>query len=286
MSRYRKVDVRIWNDAKFGRLSNDGKFAFLFVLTHPHMTSLGAMRATISGLASELGIPAEAFREGLAEGLLIANEKASFIALPRFIKYNPPESPNVVKAWAKCLDLIPECDERARILLGAKGYAEALGEGFAKAYAKTMPNQEQEQEQEQDKNTKYSCAVPLAQHHPPEVSDKGVVVGVFPLRGKPSTHNVYESDLKTYQDLFPSLDVRSELKLAKQWLIEHPARMKTSRGIKAFITGWLKRSSDRKASQGPNNRKYNSSETIPTTANDRVERLRAQARAEKEKRND
>lgn len=48
MARYRKIDSRIWNDAKFRELSDNGKLVFLMLLTHPSMTSLGAMRATVT----------------------------------------------------------------------------------------------------------------------------------------------------------------------------------------------------------------------------------------------
>jgi hypothetical protein len=47
VSRYRKLDVRLWNDTKFRALSDNGKLAFIFTLTHPGMTMIGAMRATI-----------------------------------------------------------------------------------------------------------------------------------------------------------------------------------------------------------------------------------------------
>ena len=67
MAIYRKIDTRIWNDAKFNALSPNGKLAFLFILTNPNMTALGAMRATIEGLSAELRIPAEAFREVFGE---------------------------------------------------------------------------------------------------------------------------------------------------------------------------------------------------------------------------
>jgi hypothetical protein len=55
MARYRKIDPRIWNDAKFRALLDDAKFVFMLLLTHPHMTALGAMRATLAGSAAELG---------------------------------------------------------------------------------------------------------------------------------------------------------------------------------------------------------------------------------------
>ena len=156
MAHYRKIDPRMWNDEKFRTLSTEGKLAFVLLLTHPHMTALGAMRATIPGLAAELGGKgfAEAFREVFAKGLAKHDEKASCVYLPRFLKYNKPESPNVVKAWAHSIDLIPECHLKSELIQEVKGFAEALPEAFGKAlpeaFAKAMPNQEQEQEQEQE----------------------------------------------------------------------------------------------------------------------------------------
>ena len=82
--KYRKVDPRIWNDQKFSSLSDDGKLVFLFVLTHPHMTALGAMRTNTQGLSVELGWPhakfSKAFREVLAKALLEYDAKASCVA--------------------------------------------------------------------------------------------------------------------------------------------------------------------------------------------------------------
>ncbi len=142
-------------------MSDSGKLAFLFLLTHPHMTALGAMRATVAGLAEELGWDAEGFRkafhEALQKGMAEHDAKACLIALPNFIRYNSPESPNVVKAWVGSLDMLPECPLKNRTISRAKDFAEALPEAFAKAlpeaFAKGIPYQEQEQEQkpEQEK---------------------------------------------------------------------------------------------------------------------------------------
>jgi hypothetical protein len=161
MSRYRKVDPRIWNDEKFRELGDSAKLVFFMLLTHPNMTALGAMRGTISGLAEELGWESEAFREAFAEVLSKAmaehDPKACLIALPKFIRYNQPESPNVVKAWVGALDLLPECGLKRTVLLRAKLYVEDMQEAFAKAFheafAKAMPNQKQEQKQKQKKKS-------------------------------------------------------------------------------------------------------------------------------------
>lgn len=160
MSRYRKIDPRIWNDAKFNSLGDDGKLVFFMLLTHPAMTPLGAMRATIPGLAAELGWSSEAFAEAFGElcrkGMAEHDEAACFIMLPKFLAYNKPESPNVIRAWRGAVDLLPECSLKVQVIRAAlclaqgmsKGFSKAFDEAFPEARRLPMPNQEQEQEQD------------------------------------------------------------------------------------------------------------------------------------------
>jgi len=157
-STYRKVDTRIWNDAKFRSLDDRAKLAFLMLLTHPSMTAVGAMRATLAGLAEELGWEPEAFREAFAQslgkGMVEHDARACFIGLPKFLEYNRPESPNVVKAWVRSFDLLPECEHKTRLLARCRAFVEGLDvafkEALTQAIAKAMPNQEQEQEPKQE----------------------------------------------------------------------------------------------------------------------------------------
>lgn len=175
MARYRKIDTRIWNDERFALLSDDGKLVFLFLLTHPHLTSLGAMRATVPGLAAELRWPVERFREAFADLLTDAqrdgqplvehDDRACFIGLPKFLKYNSPENGNVVKSWGPLLDLLPECSHKTRLLSRVREHVQRLGgdfaagwervcptlsEGFAKPFGNGMPNPEPEPEHKPD----------------------------------------------------------------------------------------------------------------------------------------
>ena len=153
------MSVCIWNDAKFTSMSDDSQLLFLFILTHPQMTSIGAMRITLSGLAEEKGWSKErlskAFLEVSGKGLLEYDSERFCLILPKFIKHNPPESPNVITGWSKTLDLIPECGLRIKQIQNVRSYIYSMGESFVKAFErlpevfrKSMPNQEQEQEQE------------------------------------------------------------------------------------------------------------------------------------------
>jgi len=129
---------------------------------------LGAMRGTVPGLAAELGIDAtrfqEAFLEVSAKGMVRHDERAAFVWLPNFLRYNRPESPNVVRAWPGALELLPECRLKTDLFEHSKAFAEGLPDGFQEAFREVfgmgMPNQEQEQEQQQQQENSTSPAAP------------------------------------------------------------------------------------------------------------------------------
>lgn len=185
MAIYRKIDTRIWNDAKFNALSQNGKLAFLFILTNPNMTALGAMRATIEGLSAELRVPTEAFREvfgeALPEGrgkgyervaasLAIFDPEACCLYVPNFVKYQAAESPNVIKAWAKTLEYIPECGLKTLAVAGVKTYVEGLGEGFRKAFREAFREAMREGMGESVSSEQYAVSKPNPPSQVVEVS--------------------------------------------------------------------------------------------------------------------
>ena len=125
MARYRKIDPRIWNDAKFMRIGPMGQMLFLYVLTHPNMTMLGMLRSTKEAIAFERGWDLSAYNQVFDLALtlgLIEYDTVGLIACPNFLKYNEPESITVVKSWGKIQDFLPECDLYFKYLKRAKEY--------------------------------------------------------------------------------------------------------------------------------------------------------------------
>ena len=247
MAKYRKVDPRIWNDAKFRDLSDNGKLVFFFLLTHPNMTSLGAMRHTIPGLAAELGWDVEVFGKAFAEpfrkGLVKHDEKAAFVWLPNFIKYNPPENPNVVKSWDAALDLLPECDMLSELLSHVKEFLKELPEGFRKPFRKGLANQEQEQEQDLKEE--------LSEKPKPVSHDSQ-----FSLPCEDGSEFAYDDIfIAAARKAYPFTDITKEIAKARAWLEGNPTRKKTRRGMKKFLNGWLARTQSdaekNKATSGP-----------------------------------
>ena len=167
MSRYRKIEVKIWMDAKFLALSDDAQLAFLFLLTHPALTMVGAMRASAAGLAAEKRWPESRMRETIAElsgcGLVLLDDEALFLWLPNFLRYNEPQNPNAVAGLWNALAELPECDLKQRMVNAIETGLQRLPQPFRDRWptnAKPLANgsetnteqvavQEQEQYQEQ-----------------------------------------------------------------------------------------------------------------------------------------
>lgn len=180
MARYRKIDVRMWNDRKFRELSDNGKLAFILLLTHPDTTQIGTIRTRVSNLADELGWQRDAMSHAIQEvtlnGMIDADEKAGLMVINNFLKYNAPSSPNAFKSWCELIDLMPECDLLDKHVARLKTFVDGLSVGMRNAIPNDLIDaikdamsrtngqpcriQEQEQEQEQDKE------IHTHEHHP------------------------------------------------------------------------------------------------------------------------
>ncbi|PHS04012.1 MAG: hypothetical protein COA78_17100 [Blastopirellula sp.] len=61
----------------------------------------------------------------------------------------------------------------------------------------------------------------------------------FPLKGKGQEWKLSVEKLAQYQQSYPKIDIESELLKSRQWLIDNPAKRKTSRGMASFLNNWL-----------------------------------------------
>lgn len=186
MARYRKIDVRMWNDRKFRELSDNAKLVFILLLTHPDTTQIGTIRTRVSNLADELGWQRDAMSHAIQEvtlnGMIDADEKAGLMVINNFLKYNAPSSPNAFKSWRELIDLMPECDLLDRHVASLKAFVDSLSTGMRNAIPNDLmdaikdailrvneqPSRIQEQEQEQEQEI-YTHTEKSEEH--PEVSE-------------------------------------------------------------------------------------------------------------------
>lgn len=160
MTRYRSIHCLIWNDDKFPFATDQCQLVFFHILTTPMSTPFGLYKASVEALAAEKRWDVKAYRKAFEEafraGFVKYDERAQVILIPNFLKYNPPNNPNVLKAWANIYEEIPKSPLKDEFFQSLKAFLEDLGEGFDKAFAKAwrkpMPIQEQDQDQDQEQN--------------------------------------------------------------------------------------------------------------------------------------
>jgi len=170
MSRYRKVEVRMWGDDKFRRLSPlqpSGQALWLYLICGPATGPIpGLFKAGPASMAEDLGWSVEAFleafREAFREGMVKADFNARVVWLPKAIEHNPPANPNIVTSWWPEFELIPECSLKWEALESMKSniygmsdafikaFDKSFGKALAKALANGMANQDQEQKQDEE----------------------------------------------------------------------------------------------------------------------------------------
>jgi hypothetical protein len=163
VSPYRKIETRTYGDARFRQLSKPqpcGQYLWVWLLSCPATGIIpGLIPMGAAGLAELVGWPLEGFREAfqevIAQGMIKADFSAPLVFIPKAIKHNLPQSPNVVLGWRAMWDQLTECDLKLEAWQTLKSSLEAYGKAFADAFEKACPkplaNQEQEQEQEQEK---------------------------------------------------------------------------------------------------------------------------------------
>ncbi len=152
MGQFRKIEVRMWGDARFLALDNQGKLAWVYLLTGPHTTTLpGLWRMSRLEAADDLGMDpkrfqerfrewfAEPFREPMAE----ADWTAKVVWVPKAIVYNPCPNENVMKHWSDHFSAVPESPLKLKAWhTFADHFDDSSKEwvkGFAKLFAKPLP---------------------------------------------------------------------------------------------------------------------------------------------------
>ena len=142
MTRYRKVDVRMYGDHRFHELSAPAANAqtlWTYLLTCGHDRSIpGVLVVGVGQLADELGWSGDDVRRCLAEidaaGMAEMDLRKRVIWLPnRIRKGDAPRAPANVTAWGRQWTEVPECSLKAAGVPAAADYCAERGEAFLEA---------------------------------------------------------------------------------------------------------------------------------------------------------
>ncbi len=74
----------------------------------------------------------------------------------------------------------------------------------------------------------------------PDDADASPYAGQFQLNDG-TYYKITENDVETFQQLYPGIDVRQELRNVEAWCMSNSKNRKTRGGAKRFLNGWLSR---------------------------------------------
>jgi len=118
MTEYSKVQKHIWNSRTFSRLSKDGKFLWLYLLTCPHGNMIGLFVLKPGYVQEDLGWKEKQFEKAFDEllnirlsngcqGLIKYDSDNNLILIRNYLEHNPLKNPNQIKAAIKKICDLP-----------------------------------------------------------------------------------------------------------------------------------------------------------------------------------
>jgi len=262
MRDYATVSPVFWTGKTGRRLKLAGPDAMLvamYLVTSPHSNAMGMFYLPTLYISHETGLTLEGASKALAraceEGFCAYDDEAEVVWVFEMARFQIGEalSPkdNRVK-WIndeyhklpKCLflkDFFEKYAPAFHLKEAREGSQnKSPSEGPSEPHRSQEQDQEQEQEKEESSLRSDSCAEAAQPPTTLEPAELPKLVGTLPLAGG-SDFEVRQDLVDKLAPLYPAVEIVPALRSMKSWLIGHPKKRKTKRGIMAFITGWLDR---------------------------------------------
>lgn len=109
---YTKIESQFWKDEKMIKLSGDARYLMLYLLTSPHRNMIGCYFLPEPYAFFDLGMSPERFQQALSQ--LVKSERIKYdtdnhiLLIPNYLRFNPLENPNQVKAAIERLAELPQ----------------------------------------------------------------------------------------------------------------------------------------------------------------------------------
>jgi len=119
---YGKIHSSFWTSQDIREAGEDGRTLAAYLLTSPHSNMLGCFRVPLAYVSDDLKWPLERVLKGfekLSQRVWLTFDKGSeWVVIHKFLKWNQPENPNVVRASEKLFAQIPGSSNVKAILAG------------------------------------------------------------------------------------------------------------------------------------------------------------------------
>lgn len=253
---YRKFDTGTWQDPWFEDLSPEAKLAFIYLWTNETCNQAGIYEISEKRIKFELGYGIDTIYSELDTKIFWDKDKKT-IWVKNFFKRQCQNYKFAISA----LNSIKDDPGKLKVFIEYnQEFIESFKDKNGKKYidiSRYLPDtisipypteaEQNRTEQIQNKETIVSCPEPEKPGSTPEPDSSVILSEPFceiPLSGGKGKHVVTENDIAEYQEAYPGIDVRQEIRKCQQWNKASPTRRKTKKGIKRHVTAWLGRAQD------------------------------------------
>lgn len=137
MREYGKVYSSFWQSPEVRAMSEDGRVLALYLLTTPHGSMLGCFRMPDAYAAEDLQWATERVSEGfrnlIESQFVVRDEATKWVLIPKFLKWNQFDNPNVAKAAHRAFELVPDGHIKQRLAAHLLEFGSHVKDGFRNA---------------------------------------------------------------------------------------------------------------------------------------------------------
>lgn len=175
-----------------------------------------------------------------------------FGAIRNFRLYQRPKTPNAIHPMSHEIRKYVGLDGRNSVT--ASEIDDASDDLISETLGKSPEQRKEEggRMKEEGEGGRKKASSGAAKAAPPDTSPEFVRIPTNRFETKGEQFIVTENFIEQFQQLYPAVDVRAQVKAACAWSIANEDRRKTLGGMKRFINDWLAREQNRGGKNGGN----------------------------------
>ncbi|MFA5376984.1 MAG: hypothetical protein WC455_14635 [Dehalococcoidia bacterium] len=235
---YRSFSTDTWHDPWFEQLSIPAKLLFIYLWTNQSTNPAGLYEASISRIKFESGVDLKKYTDELKAKITWIEEK-SLVWVHNFFRYQCA-NPKFAHSAATLVSKLPEYIAKAWFthnLTTLKKYGIN-----SQIYGIDTVSISYHTDTDTDTDTDTGTGTKNIISEVNESSPHETPVFELPRAGKFSTFQVEKKTVDEWALLYPGVDIITELRKMKAWLLANPKKKKVN--VPAFVVNWLNRAQD------------------------------------------
>lgn len=207
MRSYGKIESGFWQNPKMRQLSEKSRLLLIYLFTCHHGNSIGCFILHDGYIAADLGWSSEHVSEHVSELVSkhhIERDKSTFLTrIIGWFGHNVIENGNVLKAAAKTIKSIPDCQIKFNLIKELKEFGNEFGNRFMNELANGFLNPEPKPEPKPEPITTHTAHAEISEFQ--KIFDAGCAVNSSLMAKSTAVIHQWLADGVTTQDAVPEI---------------------------------------------------------------------------------